>query len=255
MMRGKNGAWYLDRVVALQKKHVHLGFIRRGVRDAEARIFLKTDLFEESGGEDQILFDLHRPGCTGIGMDMATDTVIQAARRCPAPGIHFLACDIRHPALRPGSMDLILSISTLDHVESAADFRAGLGELVQLLSPGGLLIVTLDNPQNPMYHPLRWASRRGWLPFKLGYTASMRELNRLLAQLGLEILANEWLLHNPRMISTLLCLGLRKLLRKHADRPIRALLMLFAVLGRLPTRRWTACFVAACARRPPAADK
>jgi len=250
MMPARRGAWYLDREVALQKKRVHLEFIRRSARDARVRVYLKTDLFEEAGGEDHILFDLHQSGWTGIGMDMATGTVIQAARRHPAPGIHFLACDIRRPALRPGRIDLITSLSTLDHVESEADFHAGLAEMARLLSPGGLLVVTVDNPQNPMYHALRWASRRGWLPYRLGHTASMRELNRLLAQLGLEIVATEWLLHNPRIISTLLCLGLRRLLRRRADRPIRALLMLFAVLGRLPTRRWTACFVAACARRP-----
>ncbi len=115
---------------------------------------------------------------------------------------------------------------------------------------GGLLIVTLDNPDNPLYPPLRCASRRGWIPFSLGYTASMPELNRLLADLDLEVVANDWLLHNPRMLSTLLFLGLRKALGRHSDRLIEALLGLFAKLGRLPTRRWTACFVAACARRP-----
>lgn len=249
MTRGINGAWYLDPVVALQKKQVHLEFIRRCTRDAEPRVILKTDLFEESGGWDQTLFDLYRPGQTAVGMDIAAGTVMEAARRCPSPGIHFLACDIRRPALRPESMDMVVSLSTLDHMESEADFLAGLSELVLLLKPGGRLIVTLDNPQNPLYHPLRWASRRGWLPFKLGYTASMREMNRLLTKLGLEICANDWLLHNPRMVSTLLFLGLRKRLRERADGPIRALLTLFAVLGRLPTRKWTACFVAVCAQR------
>jgi len=119
-----------------------------------------------------------------------------------------------------------------------------------LLRPGGLLIVTLDNLENPLYRPLRWASRRGWTPFSLCYTVSMKGLTRALTGIGLEVTHTELLLHNPRGVTTLLCLALRKLLGRRADLPVRALLGAFSLLGRLPSRRWTACFIAACARRP-----
>ena len=50
-------------------------------------------------------------------------------------------------------------------------------------------------------------------------------------------LASGTLIHNPRLISTLLFLGLRWLLGPHADALIRSTFRLFAVLDRLPTPR------------------
>jgi hypothetical protein len=74
------------------------------------------------------------------------------------------------------------------------------------------------------------------------------------ARAGLVVTDRDWLIHSPRMISTLVALGLRKLLGTRADRPIRALLAAFALLGRLPTRRYSACFLAAPARKPAAGE-
>jgi hypothetical protein len=71
-----------------------------------------------------------------------------------------------------------------------------------------------------------------------------------LQQVGLELVATGVLIHNPRLISTLLFLGLRRLLGRRADPVIQALLRFFALPGRLSTRGFTACFVAACARKP-----
>lgn len=243
-------SWYLDPVVAAQKRRVHRELVHRWARGLQVRTFLKTDLFEEANGEDQLLFDLYPGDCRAVGMDISAQTVGGALRRCSNPAARFLVCDVRRPALRPGCVDLIVSTSTLDHLESVAELRACLAELCALLRDGGLLIITLDNPHNPLYPPLRWASRRGLISFSLGYTVPMAELNRLLQELNLEIVGNDWLLHNPRMFSTLLCLGLRTLLGTRADGPIRILLVLFAALGRLRTRPLTACFVAACARKP-----
>ena len=248
---GESASWYLDPVVAKQKRQIHRELIYRWARDLEVRSFLKTDLFEEANGADQLLFDLYPAAQLAAGMDLCAATVRRAARRCDNPTARFLVCDIRHPALRPGCLDLIISTSTLDHLETAAEFHAALAELAGLLREGGLLIVTVDNPQNPLYHPLRWASRRGWTPFSLEHTVSMSELNRLLANVGLEVVGNDWLVHNPRVVSTLVWMGLRKLFRTHADGVIGSFLRLLERLGRLPTRRWTACFIAVCARRCP----
>jgi SAM-dependent methyltransferase len=149
-------------------------------------------------------------------------------------------------------MDLVLSTSTLDHFETTAELRAALAEIQRVLRPGGTLIITLDNAANPLYWLLRWASRSGWTPFRLGQTTTLRRLKRLLAEAGFEVVATDLLIHNPRLLSTALFLALRRALGRRADAPIRALLAAFSWLDRLPTRRWTACFVAACARKPVA---
>jgi hypothetical protein len=247
-----SGSWYLDPVVAVQKKQAHLGLVGRWARGLNVRAFLKTDLFEEANGRDDILWNLFPAATQAIGMDLNPATVVRAKRRVSGPSTRFLSCDVRYPALRPGSVDLIVSTSTLDHLDDAAEFRASLTALAALVRGGGLLIVTMDNLENPLYRPLRWASQRGWIPFRLGYTVSMRELNRVLADIGLRVVDNAWLLHNPRIVTTLLCLALRRVFGRYADAPIRLLLRLFTMMGRLPTKRWTAVFVAACAQVPVA---
>ena len=249
---GTSCSWYLDPVAAEQKGRVHRELVHRWANGLEIRTFLKTDLFEEANGADQILFDLYPPESRAVGMDLVEATASRARQRSPNPSLRFLVCDIRHPALKPGSLDLIVSTSTLDHLENAEEFEACLAEVAGLLRPGGLLIVTLDNLENPLYRPLRWASRRGWTPFPLGYTVSMKGLTRALTGIGLEVTHTELLLHNPRVVTTLLCLAFRKLLGRRADLPVRALLGIFSLLGHLPSRRWTACFIAACARKPHA---
>jgi len=244
----RTSPWYLDPAVAVQKREVHRRFIHACVQGLEVKRFLKTDLFEEANGPDQLLFDLFPPEVEALGLDISFETVRRAWQR---GGKNFLAlaADLRHVPQRPGSMDLIISTSTLDHLENANEMSSALSELAALLRPGGRLIITVDNLENPLYRPMRWASRRGWLPFELGYTTSMQGLCRALESAGLEVTDRAWLLHNPRLLTTALCLGLRKVLGRRADGPIRFMLNTFALLNRLPLRRWTACFIAACAVR------
>lgn len=244
-------SWYLDPLVARQKKQANQDLIRKWSEGCTVQTLLKTDLFEEAYGDDQILFDLFPRACRSVGIDVAETTVRRAKSRSPLPQALFMASDVRRLALRGNTLDLVISNSTLDHFDTPAEFHTALGELARVLRPGGILIVTLDNVRNPLYPLLRWVSRRGRAPFQMGYTTSETGLVRSLEQAGLEVTDTGTLIHNPRLLSTLLFLGLRRLLGKHADAPIRALLKLFASLERLPlTRRFTACFVAARARKP-----
>ena len=118
-----------------------------------------------------------------------------------------------------------------------------------MMRPGGLLILTLDNPANPLYAPLRWYSRTRFAPFYLGYTPRLGALKQVLGEAGFEVEQVDWLLHNPRLVSTALFLACRRLLGRWADGPVSWLLEAFGLLGRLPTRRWTACFQAVAARK------
>jgi len=242
--------WYLDPLAAVHKGTDHRALIEAWTAGLAVSSFLKTDAFEEANGEDQLLFDLFPAAARAICIDISATTLGAAARRSQRPTACFLASDVRRIALPSNCIDLVLSTSTLDHFASKADIRTALREIARVVRPGGLVIVTLDNPENPLYWPLRWASRFRGSPFPLGRTLSRRGLNRELADAGLHVEANAFLIHNPRALSTLLFLALRRLLGKHADEPIGWLLRLFARLDRLPSRRFTACFVAARARKP-----
>ena len=242
-------SWYLDPVTAVQKREAHLRLIREWSRGVSADRILKTDLFEEAFGEDSLLDSLFPGAELRCGMDASFGTASGAFRRYPQK-IRAFTCDVRNLAARDGVFDVIISNSTLDHFMERASFLRALSELSRTLKPGGVLIITLDNPWNPLYPPLRWLSRLRNAPFRLGYTESAPRLKKDLASLGLIPEKTEWLLHNPRGLSTLLILGLRKLLpRKTADIGIRLLLNTCAQLNKLPTRKLTACFVAVSARK------
>jgi SAM-dependent methyltransferase len=249
--REPQAAWYLDRLVARQKGRLHRELIHAWTGGFRVTSFLKTDAFEEANGEDQLLFDLFPDADRAVAIDVSWTTLAAVARRAARPGAQFFATDVRCLALSSGCIDLVLSTSTLDHFRSVDEIRTALREIARVVRPGGLVIVTLDNPQNLLYPVLRWASHRSGSPFPLGRTLSREELNRELERAGLSVDANAWLIHNPRVVSTLIFLALRRVLGAHADAPIRFLLWVFALLGRLPTRRYSACFVAARARKAP----
>ncbi len=250
--RGAHPSGYLDPLVARQKREVHLELVRRWLLGSNPQSVLKTDLFEEAFGADRVLFDLVPGAKHVVGMDVAAATAGAARGHSPGPGFSFLVSDVRALALRTGSFELVFSNSTLDHFDTRAELLAALQELVRVVRPSGLLVVTLDNPWNPLYPLLRRAMRLSHAPYVLGLTASRRQLNAWLTDLGMEVVGNEWLIHNPRLLSTGLFLVLRRVLGRAADGPIRVLLALFAMIGQLPTKPLTACFSAVCARKPAA---
>lgn len=244
---GWRQSWYLDPIVAEQKRDEHLALLRTWWDGVLPAVMLKTDLFEEAHGGDELL-SAFPSGATVVGMDVATATVVRARARRGGSG-RFVVTDVLRLALATGSVDLVFSNSTLDHFNRPDDLERALRELVRVLRPGGRLIVTVDNPRNPLYGLLRWVTRRGWAPMTLGHTVSRLELADLVRRAGVDVVASHILIHNPRLVSTALFIALRRALGRRADGPIRLLLGLFDRLGRLPTREYTACFVAVCGRK------
>lgn len=243
-------SWYLDPLVAQQKRQVHLDLIQQWRDPSSAPRILKTDLFEEAFGHDHLLPALAPHAAFACGIDEAFSTARAAHRR--SPGCPSVAADVRRLPLAPASFDLVLSTSTLDHFTNPEDFRRAISELHRVLRPGALLILTLDNPSNPLYPPLRWLSRTRFAPFFLGYSPAMPQLQRILLDAGFEVERTAFLLHNPRLLSTLMTLLCRRLLGRFASPVIAFHLRAFALLHHLPTRRFTACFHAVAARKPAA---
>jgi SAM-dependent methyltransferase len=242
-------SWYLDPVAARQKRDVHLELIRRRTARVPVTRVLKTDLFEDAFGSDCLLDTLFLDVPVVCGMDGAWNTARAASRRLAGRRLCAVVTDVRRLGFSTGAFDVVVSPSTLDHFDRREDYLFALAELSRVVRPGGILILTMDNPWNPLYPPLRWASRRRLSPFPLGYSPSVTRLEQDLRAVGLVPEARDWLLHNPRGLSTALFLALRRVLGRRADAPVGALLAAFALLGRAPTRALTACFHAVTARR------
>lgn len=176
----------------------HLELLGRWVGEPEGR-WLKTDLFEERHPDRALLPWL--TSCTWVATDLSPEVARQAAPRRP------VAADARQLPFAADSFDGVLSTSTLDHFDDPAQIDVALRELGRVLRPGGALVLTLDNPRNPLIRlrnalPHRLARRTGLVPFAVGATLDESEGRRALEEAGFEVSDTAHLLHAPHVIGT-----------------------------------------------------
>ena len=244
-------AWYLDPLAAEHKRRTNLEVVQdaiKGLREPP-RVVLKTDLFEEANGTDQLLYDLDLGQTLAAGFDLSMDATARARQRVPGADCRLFVSDARKVALKSNSVDLIISTSTLDHMGAAVDLENALRELYRVLRPGGRMALTLDNPWNPVYPILRVICAIPGAPFELGYTTTRAGLDAVLRKVGFT--ARSWrpIVHNPRLASTAYFLALRKMFGNRADGAIAKSLGLFDRLEKLPTRWISCCFIAVCVEK------
>jgi SAM-dependent methyltransferase len=248
--------WATTRANALWRAHsdaINVALIRRWLPDQRLGRVLKTDLFDEAVGQG-LVGELAGRAEEVVGIDLAPPVVEAATAR--QPGLKGMVADVLHLPFEPASFDLVVSNSTLDHFDSLDAIAEGLAELARVLRPGGRLLVTLDNRQNPVValrtsRALAGPFRRlGLVPYELGVTCGRRRLTALLDRAGFEVQATEAIMHCPPQVAGKLADRLSRdgsaaeLEDEHLRRVLR-----FEALGRWPTRYLTAHFVAASALR------
>ena len=233
-------------------KEVYCRLTRRWFEAAPPGRRLKTDLFEEA-------ISLHHPMAEfpegSLGMDVSISVVARARANLGRSTIHHLVVsDLRQSPIRPGALGTILSGSSLDHFETEEELISGLAALTAGLTPGGVLVLTLDNPQNPLIWlrnllPYRILKRVGLVPYFVGKTWSRREARRQLEDLGLEVSDETAIAHAPRAPAIWLdSLTAQWRGARLGDALLRVYLA-FEVLEALPTRYLTGYYVAIRARR------
>jgi SAM-dependent methyltransferase len=173
------------------------------------------------------------------------------------PWLRGSRADARSLPFASGSFATVVSLSTLDHFENEAELMVSLAELRRVCSPGGRLVLTLDNPTNPLIWlrgalPYSWLSRTGIVPYFVGANLDARRLSSALRSLGFEIEAQKALVHVPRVLAIAACRALERSRSLRLRRAWLALLMRFEALERWPTRFVTGHFVAIRARTPRA---
>jgi len=162
---------------------------------------LKTDLFDESCGVGLLPYVAGRAQ-RAHGMDHSVEAARQA--RVRMPGARLVVADIRQLPYPSGTFDLVVSNSTLDHFDHLDQVAGGLAEIHRVLAADGRLILTMDNPVNPIVAfrnalPFSWVSRTGLVPYFVGATCGPRRGRRLLTAGGFEVRKMTAILHCPRV--------------------------------------------------------
>ncbi len=208
---------------------------------------LKTDLFDEMSSDGLYPF-LATRARTFVGIDISAAT--SALARSRHAGIRAVTADVRRLPFAEGAFDLVISNSTLDHFATREEIAVSLAELHRVLRRGGELIITMDNPANPVIAlrnalPFRLLNRLGLTPYYVGATCGEGALRRLLNEAGFNVVATDTLLHCPRVIAVAIARLMESYAPAGAQRRFLRLLPAFERLGRLPTRRLTGHFTAA----------
>lgn len=239
-------AWPLSRAHRLLRTYgdlVNGALVARWLPDAKVGRLLKTDLFDEAVADG--LYPVLRSRAERVyAVDISEATI--AAARARYPELDAVRSDVRELPHPDGSFDVVVSNSTLDHFATLADLRTALAELRRVLVPGGVLVVTLDNPLNPLVAfrnalPFTLLRRLGLVQHPLGSTCGPRRLRAILAETGFRVTQTTAVMHVPRVLVLALA-------RVRGERALRALLACEA-LAPLPTRYLTGQFVAARAVR------
>ena len=172
----------------------------------------------------------------------ASEIYLAAARaNNKDPRISFERADACALPFKPHTFDLIVSISTLDHLPPAA-LPDALGELCRVLRPAGCLILTLDSRHNPLHvlsnHIRRWMRR---IHAERCYTVN--EVVAALARQPVAVTETTAIYHVPFPVN-FLAKKARAAAGARADVWIRGVVGLCRRLAALPTRFFTGRYIA-----------
>lgn len=216
-------------------------------------VTLKTDLFEEAVTPYHLFDEL---GPEGIGVDLSSAVVRAAAQRTTKSGAapRVLVADLRQLPFATASLHRVLSGSSLDHFERKADIAIALGELARCLHPKGCLVVTFDNPHNPVVWlrnrlPLRTLSMIGLVPYFVGATYTRHDIAREFAALGLRVTALSAVAHVPRAPAIWLAIFCERLGQRTVLPWLRRAFRLWDVLEASPLRFRTGYYLAVRAEK------
>ncbi len=224
--------------IALYKRREGLGLVSAWA-PAEVRSVLKTDLFEEGFGQDALLDAFAATYPMVIGIDISQVVTAEARKRIPAA--RYVVSDASALPFKAGSFDLIVSISTLDHLPPPL-LAGALADLCRVLKPNGCLVLTLDSRHNPLHvfsnHFRRWLGR---IHAERCYT--VQEVKAAMAGQPWILTHATAIYHVPFPVN-FLAKQARRLMGAWADGAIRAVVRACEALGSLPTRFFTGRYIA-----------
>jgi SAM-dependent methyltransferase len=207
---------------------------------------LKTDLFDEACSDGLFPLLLSRAQ-TLIGMDLSV--VVVHAAMSNHTSLQATGGNVRCLPFADGVFGAVVSNSTLDHFESLDEMVASLRELRRVLRTGGQLLLTLDNPANPVIAlrnalPFPMLHRLGLVPYYVGATCGPEQLRHILEQLDFDVLEVKAVMHCPRVLAVAAAVVLERRAGPETQRRFLRFLTAFERLANWPTQFLTGYFVA-----------
>ena len=244
-----------DALLAEHYQRTHMNLLARWAHFTNGQAILKTDLFAEAVCPSRsFLWEILRLGGNLIGIDISAEICKRVKQMAVSYALdkspEFIPCDVRNLPFASNSFELIISDSTLDHFKNKDDVVISLKELVRTLKPGGTLIITLDNGSNFTEPLFRLWIRLGLAPFFIGQTYSIRELKQALVKIGMQIVDETAIIHNPRFFTKMIVAMLRRTFPRQCKRWTETLLNYFDSLENKRTKYLTALFIAVKATKP-----
>lgn len=233
-------------------REVSLQLIARWLQGKAPEFALKTDLFEDATTAYPLVPSLSRMSNRLVGIDWSREVVTTAKARIGSGPVNWcdaVVCDARALPFKPGSFDLIICLSTLDHFCSKEDIYLSLRELAKALRPRGILIATFDNPENPIvnlrnrlpYRLLKWFRL---IPFHVGATYSKSELCQATKEIGLTVTDTTAIIHSPRLFAIWIAKMVATTRSKIGEASLSRLFRSFESIERWRTRYLTGYFIA-----------
>jgi SAM-dependent methyltransferase len=213
---------------------------------------LKTDSFDEIAGRGLYPMLTQRSDIL-ICIDISDRVLHKAA--CRYDSLNGVNADVRTLPFGDEAFNAIFSNSTLDHFNTQSDIVKSLHEFYRILKPSGRLIITMDNPENPIVAirnalPFPVLNRLGITPYYIGRTLSHRRLSYHLKAAGFEIDSVTAIMHFPRIFIVLLSLFFERAGNRGYRQALLSLFMAFENLQNYSTRYLTGNFVAVSAIKP-----
>jgi len=188
-------------VTDLHYRRVVRNLLRRWLPHPEGLRVLKLDLYNEATGTPHTGYFMERQARV-IGVDISFKITCQAARKCGAQ-VAAVQGDVRTLPLRTGSIDIIFSLGTLEHVQDA-DQPAVLAELFRVLKPGGTCLLGVNNRHSLWLTPLlfEWLEYTGVIRHQWSYepTYPPSHLRRLFRRAGFQAIRGDGTLLFPKWL-------------------------------------------------------
>lgn len=233
-------------------KDVYQRLMDRWLKNSRGGLTLKTDLYDEAVNTYNLMPLFGKKGEGIVGTDLSFEVARAAKRRMMTEwdGWHnVVVSDIRDLSFKSDSFDQIISNSTLDHFPHKKDIIVSLKELQRILKPGGALIITLDNPENPVVFlrnllPYRLLKSFRLIPFYMGVTVSRPELILMLESNGFRVRDSTAIVHSPRILAIWIGDIIDRMGSERITVYFLRLLVIFELLEKLPLQNLTGYFVA-----------